>query len=115
MGRSGRYENRVARMRQDGAAAKAAQAETHPTRDHGELLFLDRMDVAGGNVCAGRQKEVESEQSAAGLHGALANDDPLAADRIGDHLPRGWNRLAACDLGWFDRLARALRLISPAG
>src|SRR2546421_5537722 len=84
MGRSCRYENRVARIRQDGAAAKA---EPHPTGNHGELLLLDRMGVTGRNVSAGRQKEVEGEQPAAGLRAALANDDPLTAVRIVDHAP----------------------------
>src|SRR4051794_22192708 len=112
MRRSCRYENRVARMRQDSAAA---EAETHPTRNHGELLLLDGMDVPGGNVTSGRQKEVEGEQPAAGLRATLANDDTLAADRIVDHVSRGRNPPTACVLGpRFDRSTGALRL-SPAG
>ena len=82
MCRSRRYANRVTRLRQDGAAAKA---EPHPTRHHRELLLLDRMGVAGGHVPSGRQVEVEGEQLAAVPRAALANDDPLPADRIVDH------------------------------
>ena len=63
MGGSGRHAHRIARLRQDGAAA---EAKAHPARDHGELLFLGRMGVAGRDMPAGREVKVESEQLAAG-------------------------------------------------
>ncbi len=75
-------------MCQNGAAA--TKAETHPTRNDGEPLLLDWMDMTGRNVCPGRQKVVEAEQPATGLRAALANDDPLAADRIVDHALGGF-------------------------
>src|SRR5262249_49563910 len=51
----------------------------------GEALLLEGMDVAGGDMAAGRQIEVEGKELAAGLRAALANDNTLAADRIDDH------------------------------
>jgi hypothetical protein len=78
------HENGLARTRSDGAAA---QAKAHPTRDDGEALLLQGMDVAGRDVSARWQEEVEGEQPAAGLGSALADDDPLAADRVVDHPP----------------------------
>ena len=42
------------------------------------------MDVAGGNVATRTQEQIEGQHSSAGLGTALANHDPLPADRIVD-------------------------------
>jgi hypothetical protein len=57
------------------------------TGDHGKTLLLNGVGMAGGNVTAGREIQVEGEQLAAGLRAALANDDTLTADRINDLAP----------------------------
>jgi hypothetical protein len=68
------------------------------------------MDMTGGDVRTGRQKEVEREQLAAGLRAALANDDPLAADRIFDHMLRDRRLPIACDVRRFGCSTGVFRL-----
>ena len=63
----------------------ATETKTYPAGDHGESLLLRRMGVAGRDMTAWRQVEVEDETFAPIAVPALANDDALAAGRVLDH------------------------------
>ena len=67
-----------------GEDAAAADSKAHPARDDGEALLLNRVDVAGGHVATRTQEQIEGQHASAGLGTGLANNDPLAADRVVD-------------------------------
>ena len=63
----------------------ASKAELHAAFEHREALFLTRMDVPGGNMCARGKIEIELENLSAGVASVPADHDALAAERVRDH------------------------------
>ena len=81
--RSGRDDCGVARPGDD---RPASQAETHAPLHDGEPLLLLWVGVAAGYASARCEVEVKGEQSAPGVGGGLAEDDPLTAEGVLDDL-----------------------------
>ena len=54
--------------------------------------------MAGGDMAAGRQKEIENEEPAPRLLGALADDDALPADGVVDYATLGHGSVTLGDL-----------------
>jgi hypothetical protein len=79
VGGSGWNDYRLTRVGNDRLPAKP---KSHPALDHGEALFLDRVDMACRDMAAWRKEMIEDQHLAAGLRPALPNDDPLTADRV---------------------------------
>ena len=84
MSSPGRNDHCVARAHQDPAAA---QAKSHLARNHSEPLLLLRVHVPCRDVTPCRQKKIESEEPPTVAMAALANYDPLTADRVVEDPP----------------------------
>jgi hypothetical protein len=77
------YDYRISRSGED---CLESLPELHGPLHHLEAFLLLWVDVSSGDVAIWSEEELEGEQFAVCVRGGLAEDDPLAADRVLQYL-----------------------------
>src|SRR5260370_36432634 len=96
----------------------ASKLELHHAADHLEALFLHRVHVRAGHLAVRVHVKFDGHELTAGVGRGLAEDEPLATDRVLENLPgerhfRSLLRLLACWLTCLTLASWLLHVVAP--